>query len=191
MPSNNFLQAPPPAEDNPDGGRLPTPVYGHFSQAGAATGMLRLPSYVSQRNCGPVSPIPASPMSPGESATEAAWWQRRRLPSPAEEVEHEDTLMSSSVGMIDTMLPRLNVSPPNRVNIKDSHMSRQAMSVTSNPDGGSMKRTSSPFGRARSNATSVGTNPATVSTTRLSMGYRADCEKCIRRVPGHYTHIVR
>ena len=27
-------------------------------------------------------------------------------------------------------------------------------------------------------------------TARLIMGYRADCDKCIRRVPGHYSHIV-
>jgi hypothetical protein len=25
----------------------------------------------------------------------------------------------------------------------------------------------------------------------FSMGYRADCEKCQMRVPGHYSHIVR
>lgn len=25
----------------------------------------------------------------------------------------------------------------------------------------------------------------------IAMGYRADCEKCQRRVPGHYSHIVR
>jgi hypothetical protein len=25
---------------------------------------------------------------------------------------------------------------------------------------------------------------------RLTMGFRADCEKCIRRIPGHYSHIV-
>ena len=25
----------------------------------------------------------------------------------------------------------------------------------------------------------------------LSMGYRADCEKCRSRVPGHWSHVVR
>lgn len=25
---------------------------------------------------------------------------------------------------------------------------------------------------------------------RFSMGYRADCEKCVRRVAGHYSHVV-
>lgn len=26
---------------------------------------------------------------------------------------------------------------------------------------------------------------------KLSMGYRADCEKCRARVPGHYNHVIR
>lgn len=25
----------------------------------------------------------------------------------------------------------------------------------------------------------------------ISMGYRADCEKCRMRVPGHYNHLIR
>ncbi len=25
---------------------------------------------------------------------------------------------------------------------------------------------------------------------RISMGFRADCEKCVRRVVGHYSHVV-
>jgi hypothetical protein len=25
----------------------------------------------------------------------------------------------------------------------------------------------------------------------IAMGFRADCDKCQRRVPGHYSHIVR
>lgn len=27
-------------------------------------------------------------------------------------------------------------------------------------------------------------------TARLHMGYKADCEKCVARVPGHYSHII-
>lgn len=26
--------------------------------------------------------------------------------------------------------------------------------------------------------------------TRVTMGYRADCDKCVKRVPGHYSHIA-
>ena len=187
IPSQNssFLSAPTRTEVNPDGGRIPTPVYGHFSQAGAGTGMLRLPSHAAPRELGPISPIPASPMSPGDSATEAAWWQRRRLPSPVEDGNDEDTAMSP-VGMIDTMLPKLNVSRPGV-----PEESILGADHSANIDVDSIRRSPSPFGRARSNATSVVTNNSTTSSTRLSMGYRADCEKCVRKVPGHYTHILR
>ncbi|KAL8747663.1 MAG: hypothetical protein Q9190_000510 [Brigantiaea leucoxantha] len=33
--------------------------------------------------------------------------------------------------------------------------------------------------------------PATKGKMTLSMGYRADCEKCRLRIPGHYNHIIR
>ena len=32
---------------------------------------------------------------------------------------------------------------------------------------------------------------STTGKTMLSMGYRADCEKCRTRVPGHYNHVIR
>lgn len=25
---------------------------------------------------------------------------------------------------------------------------------------------------------------------KVTMGYRADCAKCLQRVPGHYSHVV-
>ena len=36
--------------------------------------------------------------------------------------------------------------------------------------------------------------PVSIQTrgkAKLSMGYRADCEKCRARVPGHYNHVIR
>lgn len=33
-------------------------------------------------------------------------------------------------------------------------------------------------------------NQSTGRTARLHMGFRADCEKCVARVPGHYSHIL-
>lgn len=32
---------------------------------------------------------------------------------------------------------------------------------------------------------------STPGKTMLAMGYRADCEKCRTRVPGHYNHVIR
>lgn len=41
-------------------------------------------------------------------------------------------------------------------------------------------------------STSNDTNKiSTRGKTMLSMGYRADCEKCRTRVPGHYNHVIR
>lgn len=38
-----------------------------------------------------------------------------------------------------------------------------------------------------------GGGPATPTKGKMtiSMGYRADCEKCRMKVPGHYNHFVR
>lgn len=33
--------------------------------------------------------------------------------------------------------------------------------------------------------------PSTKGKLTLSMGYRADCEKCQMKVPGHYNHFIR
>ncbi|RAK99720.1 uncharacterized protein BO80DRAFT_466030 [Aspergillus ibericus CBS 121593] len=33
--------------------------------------------------------------------------------------------------------------------------------------------------------------PASKKKVAFSMGYRADCDKCRRKVPGHYSHIIR
>jgi len=33
--------------------------------------------------------------------------------------------------------------------------------------------------------------PTTGQTTVFSMGFRADCEKCKMKIPGHYSHIIR
>ena len=32
--------------------------------------------------------------------------------------------------------------------------------------------------------------PGGKGSVRISMGYRADCDKCVRRVVGHYSHVV-
>ena len=41
--------------------------------------------------------------------------------------------------------------------------------------------------RSRSNAFGSGSG----GKVSFSMGYRADCDKCLRKVPGHYSHIIR
>lgn len=36
----------------------------------------------------------------------------------------------------------------------------------------------------------TGFTPENAGVKRFSMGYRADCEKCRMKVPGHYSHVV-
>ena len=44
--------------------------------------------------------------------------------------------------------------------------------------------------RRRSDAISGGGGGETGKVV-FSMGYRADCEKCRERVPGHYSHVLK
>lgn len=95
--------------------------------------------------------------------------QRRRLPSPIS--EDESMLFSvnpiSPSGMTEDVFNGLNVS------LGDS------CSPTANTP-----RVERP---PAEEAASI--HPRTKA--KLSMGYRADCEKCRARVPGHYNHVIR
>ncbi|KAJ5088252.1 hypothetical protein N7456_011868 [Penicillium angulare] len=42
-----------------------------------------------------------------------------------------------------------------------------------------------------SDATTRSSNPLTRKKPTLVMGYRADCDKCRRQIPGHYSHIIQ
>ena len=202
--SNFFSSTYNPADST---GRLPTPIYGHFNPtsipaSSSLLGVHQNPAVARTiRSSGPISPIPGSPLSPSDQA-EAAWWQRGRLPSPAEDEDGDSEMVPSSPSMgmlVDSMLPKLNVSPPSQPGSISGEMELSVSAPTrfASDDGcGRMPRSPTSFGRARSNATSSPTFPPNCNSTnpgvsRLSMGFRADCEKCIKRVPGHYTHILR
>jgi hypothetical protein len=45
--------------------------------------------------------------------------------------------------------------------------------------------------RRRSNAIVDGMQNAPKGKVSIAMGFRADCEKCKARVPGHWSHVVR
>lgn len=67
-----------------------------------------------------------------------------------------------------------------RENMKSDVHDEEQTTSTHNNDGRSSGYT---HGHTR-NQSSTG------RTARLHMGFRADCEKCIARVPGHYSHIL-
>ena len=142
--------------------RIPTPIYGHFSS-----------NDVNMGTAGGTGPsMSLSPLIREEE--ESHWWRGRRLPSP---VEHVDEHMSS-VSQADGMMGRLNVNNLNNIDAVQPHSS--VLNGTSLWPPVIEQQT----GRFASEA---GAHRA----GRLTMGFRADCDKCARRVPGHYSHIVR
>ncbi|KAL8931757.1 MAG: hypothetical protein Q9216_007083 [Gyalolechia sp. 2 TL-2023] len=132
-----------PQEIN-NGGRIPTPIYGHFNRA------------IKTANTD-ADTTEVSPQTQQEIAHDL-FLRRRRLPSPIS----EDEAMDDPDGM-GGMLGRLDMGPKTI--------------------------SQSPFRTNRM----WGGEPATPTRGKMtiSMGYRADCEKCRMKVPGHYNHFVR
>lgn len=117
--------------------------------------------------------IDAPPMIGNPSATHLepgyTYRQRRRLPSPISEDEsmlfQANTIPPS--GMTEEMMFRLDMRLDNSCSSTEQ-----------------IQRAESPPAE----------EPASIQTrgkAKLSMGYRADCEKCRARVPGHYSHVIR
>ena len=124
--------------DMSNGGRLPTPIYGHFQQS------MDTPMEGTS--------LPVQTPSPSESEYEQMM-RSRRLPTPISEDEAMDVFETPSEAMPEIPLSQLRkparFAPP---------LPYQ-----------STKR----------------------SKPMFSMGFRADCEMCRDRVPGHYNHIFR
>lgn len=92
--------------------------------------------------------------------------RRRRLPSP---IGEDFGMVSSSSAVTGPSLESLE-----RLNL-------QGRNATS------MEQT----GIQTDSALSHGSRISTSGKTTLSMGFRANCEKCRARVPGHYNHVIR
>lgn len=132
----------------------------------------RVPTPISSHFDSRVSDLPNAPrhqfpplrtnLSP--MFEQESWITRDGLPSPVEDQDMDSAMMMDEAN--DSM-GGLRVSGANEAN--DSSASSP---VYWTPTDG----TSSP-GRGR--------------TARLHMGYLNGCEKCIQKVPGHYSHILR
>ena len=145
-PQSSFLNLP----INPSGGRIPTPIYGHFTND--------------------FSMDMSGQSTPANGVTtireEDDWWRRRDLPSPASDHDNGHPMMSP-IGETDGLMGRLNVGTGTRA-----------------PDSSSADSIHPMFSHRED-------NHQTGRSSRLVMGYRADCDKCRQKVPGHYSHIVR
>jgi hypothetical protein len=99
----------------------------------------------------------------------------RRLPSPISEDEDPDAMLS----------PRSRLSSMSTaVGSQSEGSSSQFLTVNARSTDGRRNMGVSHY-RAGSYDARTGI------TTTFSMGYRADCEKCVNKVPGHYAHVIR
>ena len=95
----------------------------------------------------------------------SSFLRRKRLPSP--------------IGEDDDML-----SPTAVTGRRPDHSDAYCNQYPIYPSGVDVMEENTPLANIRF------TEPNT-NRTMLSMGYRADCEKCRTRVPGHYNHVIR
>lgn len=116
-----------------------------------------------------------------ERSHDNAWWYRRRLPSPISEDE-------------------CSFSKSSKTSVSDAEMACATSQPVSPPSDGPhhiidpIQQHESPFinhpGKAKQPRRTSNASPAK-RKVMFSMGYRADCEKCRNKVPGHYSHITR
>ncbi|KAI9845043.1 MAG: hypothetical protein M1838_001923 [Thelocarpon superellum] len=163
----SFILSPPSTQT-----RLPTPIFGSF--------FLHPPSARRNRDSNLIAEDPNDPMSKYRNL------ERRGLPSPIS--EGDDGLLSPLSGA-GTMMGRLGVGTSEALVEEEDGVER--MEVV--PDTPTTPTEFPRRGRSRSrraDGKDCAEGPGEGKPV-LSMGYRADCEKCIAKVPGHYSHVIR
>jgi len=162
----------------------------------------------SQRYCQQDPSVPRSL----EGTTEWSMVQNRRLPSPISENGGEDApgspgmvLDNCSPVMAQLQRPQLPHMPhstnphamiPIHPNIRMSPQPVDADAAMMDTEGGSPSSapaTPSPrgkYGHSRSKHTLNNWTLQPGMKKSFSIGYRADCEKCRMKIPGHFNHII-
>lgn len=183
------------------GGRTATPIYGHFTVNMNAEAMMEDdPSMPPQTT--------ASRSNDIEGTGETEWWRRRRLPSPIS--EDENSMNSNSQGHGTESQSNHGLSLPDTPPLGVPSEPTSSWPVSTQRDGcereqgssapsmeasaaGLLRNRSSFVDLAGNSRESIVNTSSTVEKGKISfsMGYRADCDKCRRRVPGHYSHIIR
>ena len=149
-------------QDRQSSQRLATPIWGHFSDSDL------------NMDTNGVGARPSTTLSPFiREEEDATWWRGRRLPSPADTFDEIMTPISQAVGMMG----RLHVDTAGGHNVSQNDTPFPALL---NQEHSVLEGQSERF-RGELDAP---------RSRRLTMGFRADCGKCIQRVPGHYSHIV-
>jgi len=142
--------------------RQPTPIWGYFTDSDV------------NMDVHWTGPRPSTSLSPFIREEEEISWSRgHRPPSPADTFDGVMTPISQA----DGTLGGLNVDDAGRHDVSQNDtpfppLLDQGHSVLEGQGEASGGELDAPRSR------------------RLTMGFRADCSKCIQRVPGHYSHIV-
>jgi hypothetical protein len=150
-------------------GRIPTPMHSTFKRGGMNG--LGYPTSGSAGGFGATSnsgfsvPTLQAPTSRKTNKQEPKDDRSRRMPSP---ISEDEDIPDTPTAITESRLSRLSVSQADQM---DMEMSPTALAPPPTP------RT-----RKRSGALT--------GQGRYIMGFRADCEKCQQRVPGHYAHFV-
>lgn len=170
----------PPALQLGDTARIPTPIHCTFAaqlHSNNQTGF----------------PAPQDPSVPRslQAAPEWSMVQNRRLPSPISESGGEDG--PASPGM--ALHPNIHAVPSE----DGADASMSDADADGDFDVGTPPPTSAPttpspktkFGHSRSKHTINSWTAAQPGMKKaFSIGYRADCEKCRQKIPGHFNHII-
>jgi hypothetical protein len=153
--------------------RVPTPMYPTFSTGGmnglgypssGMAGGLGMSSTFLNPTSHSTSRMLPPPRKQANSQDED---RSRRMPSP---ISEDEDIPDTPTALTQSQLSRLSVTTHYRADDEmDAIMGSSLLPPT-------------PRGRKRSGAL--------LGVGRFSMGYRGDCEKCVQRVPGHYSHFL-
>ena len=159
--------------------RIPTPIYGHFNISVQDTVM---------DTPGMGSITETSEVFGAEFGSQNDLFiRRRRLPSPISEDENMDSPMTTT----GSMLRNLDMGAVSTNQYLQSAMTTPITPPEENAFSGSAWRGSrrgALDGRVKGFSNEASGPEGKVIFT---MGFRADCEKCRSRVPGHYSHVLR
>lgn len=186
------------------GGRTATPIYDHFT-----INMRPARMQEERQTADPSeSTIKSHLLEPKD---ESLWWRRRRLPSPVSEAgdvvsERMTETMDTQDNVVDFPDKEKAEKTSGWSNLEPSmEVDGQEHSTQWLTVPGQCRATAAHMTEASAQSHSStleltpAPNPANAEQTltrakskiSFTMGYRADCEKCRLKVPGHYSHIVR
>ncbi|RJE18926.1 hypothetical protein PHISCL_08744 [Aspergillus sclerotialis] len=111
---------------------------------------------------------------------DTAWWYRRRLPSPIS--EDESSFTKSTKASFDDA--EMAYSSPQPVSPPSYELHRVSAPTPLN-------RSPSMVYPERMRQQNHRSGSPPTKKVSFSMGYRADCDKCRNKIPGHYSHIIR